>query len=82
MRFLGLSIDEREMTKMGGGIDHPSSRSEDVHHAGDDVLEAPVVGVDHEVRLLSKCWQAGVWLLISACIVHQDVQSLVSLSAR
>ena len=70
------------MSEMGGGVDHSGSRSEDVHHASDDILESPVVGVDHEVCLLSKCWHAGVRLLISACIVHQDVQSLVTLSGE
>ena len=67
---------------MGGGVDHSGAGSEDVHHASDDVLESPVVGVDHEVCLLSKCRQAGVRLLISACIVHQDVQSLMALSGQ
>ena len=80
MGFLGLSVDEREMTEVRGGVDHSGARSEDVHHAGDDVLEPPVVGVDDQVCLFPKCWQTCVRLLVSACIVHQNVQSLVALS--
>ena len=65
---------------MRGGVDQPGAGCEDVHHSVDDVLEAPVVGVEDQLGLLSESREGSVGLLISTGVVDQNVQSLVTLS--
>ena len=74
-----LSVDEREMAEVGGGVDHSGPRGEDLPHAIDHVLQSPVVSVDDQIRVLSELRHGGVWLLVPAGIVDQDVQGLVPL---